>query len=262
MKKTVKFALTTMACVLLAACGSGGSDGGSAASTSSSATSGTSSSNANTGSTTGASTTSGTGAAYVFSHQDENAKFEKKVINDSKAVKQYITVDGQQITIGRPGIYSAGWENIQSNKVCCGAFANVSFGAIENGPDEKSYLFYNGVVSSSVPTSGSATYNGQFIVNGNNHAAFDEEDYVTGKAQFNVDFANKKLTGSMTAAELQPINVSATLSGTGFNGNATSSDFGSKAELEGKFYGAGASELGGMFKATDDSWGGAFGAKK
>ena len=51
------------------------------------------------------------------------------------------------------------------------------------------------------------------------------------------------------------------ISGNKFYGTAKSSSFVSEAVSEGKFYGDGAKELGGMVKAKDNSWVGAYGAK-
>ena len=56
--------------------------------------------------------------------------------------------------------------------------------------------------------------------------------------------------------------VDAKISGNGFAGTAKSALLNSQGTAEGKFYGENAKELGGLVKANDNSWSGAFAAKK
>lgn len=202
-----------------------------------------------------------TGRALVISEQDDNVVVNKK---DLTAYSPYsINVDGKEVTIGFPGILSGGWANLKNVSTCCGKYSDVRFGVVAStGPNEKDYIYYNGNVSQNIPTSGKASYVGDVIIAGNDHRAFEEDDYLKGKSTFNVDFDAKSLNGQFSDIQgLQPMQVQANLVGKGFNGSVNSSDLG-KATLEGKFYGSNAKELGGLFSNDKSGWGGAFGATK
>ena len=112
-----------------------------------------------------------------------------------------------------------------------------------------------------MPTSGSASYYGQSIISAD-IPVLDDEDFYTGSSQFNVDFGNKSLSGSLNIRNIQPVNINASISGNSFNGAASSSSLPSAARVEGKFYGDQAKELAGLAQANDNSWAAAFGAQK
>ena len=67
--------------------------------------------------------------------------------------------------------------------------------------------------------------------------------------QFNVDFGNKSLSGSLNIRNIQPVNINASISGNSFSGAASSSSLPSAARVEGKFYGVQAKELAGLAQA-------------
>lgn len=143
---------------------------------------------------------------------------------------------------------------------CCGRFSDMRFGAIgSTGPNQKDIVFYNGNPTQTMPTAGTANYNGYFIVTGNKYPEI-YDDYLTGNAAFAVDFSAKTLNGTMNAETVDVINLNANISGNSFTGSANSASLSGTAKVEGKFYGENAKELGGMFKAAD--WVGAFGASK
>ncbi|QLB21120.1 hypothetical protein A6B43_06090 [Vespertiliibacter pulmonis] len=204
----------------------------------------------------------GTGAVYIISDMDNNSKVTHKVLNNADNLN-LIVVDGKPIRVSYEdiGIRAGYWARVNGSASCCGVFNSVRFGVIpSNGPEEKDYIFYNGKVSKNVPTSGTASYTGQFVITGN-AKQFDDEDYLFGDAKFKADFTNKQLKGSLEEASLKPIAVEAKIDGNAFSGSASSADFSTKANVEGKFFGENAKELGGIF---DDgkNWGGAFGASK
>lgn len=144
---------------------------------------------------------------------------------------------------------------------CCSEFDSTVFGVVEGGPYKNTYLYYNGLPSQSMPTSGQAQYKGSFVLSAD-HPAFEKEDYYLGAAMFSVDFGAKKLNGELAHADFQSIKLSAVISGNSFAGSAVSQQLPTQAALEGKFYGENAKQLGCLFQDTKITWGGAFGAAK
>ena len=157
--------------------------------------------------------------------------------------------------------------------ICCGKYTDVRFGAIAShsfGQDD--ILFYNGNPSNSMPESGDVTYKGESIMADKGNHVFG--GYRKGTSEFKVNFGDKKLSGSLNVDSPKydvesgeskfnnvKVDINADISGNKFYGTAKSSSFVSEAVSEGKFYGDGAKELGGMVKAKDNSWVGAYGAK-
>ena len=147
-------------------------------------------------------------------------------------------------------------------EACCGSYSNVRFGAIESqDPSQDDILFYNGYPTTSMPSSGVVTYRGDSIISADTDKLPDE-DYLKGSSTFTADFGNKKLTGTISAGNVDVVTVDAKISGNGFAGTAKSALLNSQGTAEGKFYGENAKELGGLVKANDNSWGGAFAAAK
>ena len=185
-----------------------------------------------------------------------------------------INVDGKDIPIGfGPGISSVDWavskaQTINGMKlngkleVCCGTYSNVRFGAIESqDPSQDDIFFYNGYPTTSMPSSSVVTYRGDSIISADTDKLPDE-DYLKGSSTFTADFGNKKLTGTISAGNVDVVTVDAKISGNGFSGTAKSELLNSQGTAEGKFYCENAKELGGLVKANDNSWGAAFAAKK
>lgn len=253
-----KLGLTALACLVLSACGSsGGSDNAP-----------TQSSVGNTPSTSSPTPTptakNTTGAAIVVPGMDNNINVVRKDLTDASNLN-VINVDGKEIRVAYAdqGIRAGTWTQVNTLQSCCGKFTDVRFGAINStGPEENDYIFYNGNPTKTMPTAGTANYNGHFIVTGDGSSAFDNEDYLKGTAQFSADFANKTLTGSMKADALQAIDVNAKIDGNNFSGSANSASFSGNANVEGKFFGTNAKELGGLFNSNQGNWGGAFGASQ
>jgi len=147
-------------------------------------------------------------------------------------------------------------------EVCCGSYSNVRFGAIESqDPSQDDILFYNGYPTTSMPSSGVASYRGDSIISADTDKLPDE-DYLKGSSSFTADFGNKKLTGTLSTHNKDVVKIDANISGNGFSGTAKSELLNSQGKAEGKFYGENAKELGGSAKANDNSWGAAFAAKK
>ena len=280
MKNTIlKFSLTTLAALTLAACGSsGGGDAGSSSQAptkdkqAAQATQATKNQNNVSGSVSPSSNNKTGGVIVIDSDNKGNVTTKTVALTSANLYK--INVDGKDIPIGfGPGISARGWtvasaQTINGMKlngkleVCCGSYSNVRFGAIESqDPSQDDILFYNGYPTTSMPSSGVASYVGDSIITADTDKLPDE-DYVKGSSSFTADFGNKKLAGTISAANIDVVKIDANISGNGFSGTAKSDLLNSQGTAEGKFYGENAKELGGLVKANDNSWGAAFAAKK
>ncbi|MDU6898310.1 MAG: Slam-dependent surface lipoprotein [Haemophilus parainfluenzae] len=280
MKNTIlKFSLTTLAALTLAACGSsGGGDAGSSSQAptkdkqAAQATQTTKNQNNVSGSVSPSSNNKTGGVIVIDSDNKGNVTTKTVALTSANLYK--INVDGKDIPIGfGPGISARGWtvasaQTINGMKlngkleVCCGSYSNVRFGAIESqDPSQDDILFYNGYPTTSMPSSGVASYVGDSIITADTDKLPDE-DYVKGSSSFTADFGNKKLAGTISAANIDVVKIDANISGNGFSGTAKSDLLNSQGTAEGKFYGENAKELGGVVNANDNSWGAAFAAKK
>lgn len=280
MKNTIlKFSLTALAALTLVACGSsGGGDAGSssqAPTKDKQAAQTTQSAKKQNNSSNSASTSSNnkTGGAIVVD-SDNKGNVTAKTVALTSANLYKINVDGKDIPIGfGPGIGSGGWSVFKAQtingmklngklEVCCGSYSNVRFGAIESqDPSQDDILFYNGYPTTSMPSSGVASYKGDSIISADTDKLPDE-DYLKGSSSFTADFGNKKLTGTLSTHNKDVVKIDANISGNGFSGTAKSDLLNSQGKAEGKFYGENAKELGGSAKANDNSWVASFAAKK
>ena len=287
MKNTIlKFSLTTLAALTLAACGSSG--GGDAGSSSQAPTKDKQSAQTtqsskkqsqpvkkqkNSSNSASTSLNNKTGGSIVID-SDNKGKVTAKTVALTSTNLYKINVDGKDIPIGfGPGISARGWTQATAKtingmklngklEVCCGSYSNVRFGAIESqDPSQDDILFYNGYPTTSMPSSGVASYRGDSIISADTDKLPDE-DYLKGSSSFTADFGNKKLTGTLSTHNKDVIKIDANISGNGFSGTAKSELLNSQGKAEGKFYGENAKELGGSAKANDNSWGAAFAAKK
>ena len=279
MKNTIlKFGLTALAALTLAACGSsGGGDAGSssqAPTKDKQAAQTTQPAKKQNNSSNPASTSSNnkTGGAIVVD-SDNKGHVTAKTVALTSANLYKINVDGKDIPIGfGPGISARGWTQATAKtingmklngklEVCCGSYSNVRFGAVESqDPSQDDILFYNGYPTTSMPSSGVVTYRGDSIISADTDKLPDE-DYLKGSSSFSADFGNKKLTGTLRTDNKDVVKIDANISGNGFSGTAKSDLLNSQGKAEGKFYGENAKELGGSAKANDNSWVGAYGAK-
>ena len=279
MKNTIlKFSLTALAALTLAACGSsGGGDAGSSsqAPTKDKQAAQTTQSPKNQGNSSNSvspSSDNKTGGVIVVENEGNNVVTKNIALTSPDLYK--INVDGKDIPIGfGPGISSRGWtvasaQTINGMKlngkleVCCGSYSNVRFGAIESqDPSQDDIFFYNGYPTTSMPSSGVASYRGDSIISADTDKLPDE-DYLKGSSSFTADFGNKKLTGTLSTHNKDVVKIDANISGNGFSGTAKSELLNSQGKAEGKFYGENAKELGGSAKANDNSWVASFAAKK
>lgn len=172
-------------------------------------------------------------------------------------------------------------EGVSDYVMCCNDFKTLRFGLAESKHNAFYLLdgFYNGYESSSLPE-GLVSYKGKAFVVGD-HKQFGDQPVVRGNAEFQVDFGAKTLNGKIVTAVLEPIEITATLSGAYFDGIAHTPSFDREkfsyhedrdrdlknAKVHGIFSGEQASEMGGAFHngsrgVHEMMWGGSFGAKK
>lgn len=128
-------------------------------------------------------------------------------------------------------------------------FSHVSYGYL--GRESTPTLFVQGKTSSSVPSTGKATYRGSAI-----HVTAGNSNATTqiAQASFDVDFDKKTLKGTINTP--QKVNLEANISGNRFSGTA------SGISTTGYFYGDKADELGGLYRNTNGTVSGAYAAKK
>ena len=276
-KNLIKFGLTALAALTLAACGSsgGGSDdqpispnnpsvqpnqpsnnntNNNANSNSNKPANNNSNSNSNNNSSNNNAsnpTSGGVGSVLVI----ENTNIKK--VAATKHDHDKLLVDGQELTIGYgPNIRVGSWLT-QNDEItaCCDKLSNTRVGIVK-GQNGKTYVFATGNETTSMPTSGTAKYTGDAaFINLDDHKVTKGTDSV----ELTANFADKTLKGSVSADSITA-NVDAKISGNNFNGKATSTVFANEGQVEGKFYGENAKELGGVIQAKD--WAGTFAASK
>lgn len=123
--------------------------------------------------------------------------------------------------------------------------AYTRYGYIREGVDGTPHLFAQGVTTTNMPTTGTATYTGSAA-----HLQNGQIGLVD--ARFNVNYGTKNLTGTVGTTALSATITGNTFSGTHANGISTT----------GRFYGNNAAELGGTYRNANGSVAGAYGAKK
>lgn len=221
-----------------------------------------------------------TNTGVVFSiktESEEDSVGQINTINNEQELSNRtltsIDVDGKQIPIA----FTENWNEAKYIEqplngvphICCNKYTAMRFGAIaSNEAGQNDILFYNGIPTEKLPDSGEVTYEGESIMTSKESVIPD--DYMKGSSKFIVNFGDKKLSGSLiidttkSTSSSQKVKIDiekAKITGNTFSGTAQSDSFKSQGIAEGKFYGDGAKELGGMVKAKDNSWAGAYGAK-
>lgn len=209
-----------------------------------------------------------TGSAIVLTGDDTNPAINEVILTNSSNFATVLSVDGKTFPIGYEGISAGSWFQTSANNgqpivVCCGSFEHMRFGLVESrGPEDDDIFFFNGEPTQTMPTTGTARYNGHFILETDQvEVGFNEDWYFKGTATFTADFANKQLQGTLVSPvdKLSDITINSTISGNGFSGSASSTQI-SHAPVIGKFYGENAKELGGSF--NNENWTATFGAKQ
>lgn len=148
-----------------------------------------------------------------------------------------VVIDGKNIALG---------SNLKSGT----SLSSVRYGYLNQNGSTPS-LIVQGLAATQMPNTGKATYQGSAVhlTTSNGNASSQ-----VASARFTADFDKKTLTGTIRVAN--PVNLGATIAGNRFSG--VLGDF----ATSGYFYGEKADELGGLYKNSDGTIGGAYGAKK
>ena len=180
---------------------------------------------------------------------------------------------GTDIQLIDPAMKSAnGWlsdsVDNRSNRIVSDFLNHARVGLAIRQSDVVAFAQGKETVAENVPTVGKAHYKGQHILAIEPSKEVQEEvkakyGSFRGEALFDVDFANKKIAGSLELPTLEGqtetpyLPVSATINGNTFEKSGFIDDVG----VKGKFYGENASEMAGVYQKMD-KFTGAFGAKK
>ena len=184
-----------------------------------------------------------------------------------------IRVWGTDIQLIDPAMKSAnGWlsdsvDNL-SNRIVSDFLNHARVGLAIRQSDVVAFAQGKETIAENVPTVGKAHYKGQHILTIEHSKEVQQETKAKygsfrGDALFDVDFANKKITGSLELPTLEGqtetayLPISATINGNTFE----KSGFIDDVSVKGKFYGENASEMAGVYQKMD-KFTGAFGAKK
>ncbi|WP_424410299.1 transferrin-binding protein-like solute binding protein [Pasteurella sp. PK-2025] len=205
-----------------------------------------------------------------------------------------LLLNGQEISLlGDKDDFTVVKEVTQGNKtfqvnVCCHNLDYTKFGLLSEKTQEKFTnveLFLQGerTKTADVPKNGSATYKGTWegrIEDTTPWATSAGKGDGESKAEFEVNFDKKELTGTLTATNgVKPaFTLSARIEGNGFTGTAKTGEGGlnldpdntlnhrvfnlDNAEVKGGFFGKAAEELGGAFQNKEKKVGVVFGAKR
>ncbi|MBV7388552.1 transferrin-binding protein-like solute binding protein [Pasteurellaceae bacterium TAE3-ERU1] len=111
------------------------------------------------------------------------------------------------------------------------------------------HLFYQGIATQSMPTSGLAHYTGKSLYSSDE----GQEDEYQGTMRLTADFGKKTVSGDIHNAATD-ITLKGQVKGNTFSGEARSSLDPNVAKLDGQFYGDNAAEVAGI--ASDNgNWG-------
>ncbi|WP_448757499.1 transferrin-binding protein-like solute binding protein [Aggregatibacter sp.] len=189
--------------------------------------------------------------------------------NDINAIRVW----GTDIQLIDPAMKSAnGWlsdsvDNL-SNRIVSDFLNHARVGLAIRQSDVVAFAQGKETIAENVPTVGKAHYKGQHILTIEHSKEVQQETKAKygsfrGEALFDIDFANKKIAGSLELPTLEGqtetayLPVSATINGNTFENKAFIDD----VSVKGKFYGENASEMAGVYQKMD-KFTGAFGAKK
>ncbi|MDO4693455.1 MAG: Slam-dependent surface lipoprotein [Eikenella sp.] len=168
-----------------------------------------------------------------------------------------ITIAGRTIELIPQGISVGAFLSINDlngdkiHRTIGGNLANARWGYLKLPNQTEGYLFAHGKPTEQMPTAnGIVKYSGLSL-----HRGQSPSTAVQGTAKFDVNFANKTLTGTVSPTGVAPINLQATISGNTFAGERNG------VQTNGGFYGPNAAEMAGVYR-QQGQFSGAFGAKK
>ncbi len=192
----------------------------------------------------------------IFGSDEASSKyyFDANIAEtDNKNPLTTLLVDGKTIPLKNP---NGQWQTLNSNgyKGTYNGYAYSRFGVLtnENSKTGLYQTFYQGTPTTNMPTTGTAKYVGK--------AVWADANSVNNNltAKFDVNFANKNVSGSITDAAKTTIKLNANITGNTFH-----SPIGADVETHGGFFGNNAAEISGDFREQKvGGKTGAFGAVK
>ena len=258
MKKLMKFSLATLCIATLAACGSSGGSSDNKSSNNS----------GNTNSQNNVNQQAPTTPKAVLNANIASSGLKNGVVNSNS-----VTVDGKTFPIAIPGINARkGLTNWGGNLLGVTSVivrkndGEQYFGFVADTTSSQRYAYYgsNQAETSVMPTSGIARYDGDVIYSYGGQLETGEV-FAEGDVKLTVDFGTKKISGTFDdviggAGTELTADVKGDISGSGFTGTVTTSN--KAAALSGKFFGANANSVAGVFDDGKNTLSGAFTADK
>ncbi len=209
----------------------------------------------------------------IDAYRITGGEFKKEQIDSFGDVKKLL-VDGVELSLlPSEGNKAAFQHEIEQNgvkaTVCCSNLDYMSFGKLSK--ENKDDMFLQGVrtpVSDvAARTEANAKYRGTwygYIANGTSWSGEASNQEGGNRAEFDVDFSTKKISGTLTAKDRTSpaFTITATIQGNGFEGTAKTGNDGFaldpkntinpvythiQADVSGGFYGKNAIEMGGSF---------------
>lgn len=209
----------------------------------------------------------------IDAYRITGGEFKKEQIDSFGDVKKLL-VDGVELSLlpseGNKAAFQHGIEqNGVKATVCCSNLDYMSFGKLSK--ENKDDMFLQGVrtpVSDvAARTEANAKYRGTwygYIANGTSWSGEASNQEGGNRAEFDVDFSTKKISGTLTAKDRTSpaFTITATIQGNGFSGTARTGENGFaldpkntinpvythiQADVSGGFYGKNAIEMGGSF---------------
>lgn len=212
----------------------------------------------------------------IDAYRITGGEFKKEQIDSFGDVKKLL-VDGVELSLlpseGNKAAFQHGIEqNGVKATVCCSNLDYMSFGKLSK--ENKDDMFLQGVrtpVSDvAARTEANAKYRGTwygYIANGTSWSGEASNQEGGNRAEFDVDFSTKKISGTLTAKDRTSpaFTITATIQGNGFSGVAKTGENGFAldpkntidpkrtkihADVSGGFYGKNAIEMGGSFSGN------------
>lgn len=250
----IKSTLAIVLSLILTACGSGGSDDNTGILSPTVTTNAKTTSTSTTNNTTNTNNTGTIGSNVSI--KDQNKTPTPTTLNTAiQGVTAQVNTTG---TFGMGGSTATpdintiviGGKNItlDSNLKSGTTLTNARYGYFTQRGTTPA-LIAQGFAATEVPTTGKATYRGSAV-----HLTDNATTSQVVSATFTADFDKKTLAGTIRTAT--PITLGATIAGNRFAG--TVGDF----ATSGYFYGEKADELAGIYKNSNSTISGAYGAKK
>lgn len=264
MTKLLKFSLTALFAATLAACGSSGG---------SSDDNNSANNNGNVNSQNNANNATPPQQAPTAPKAVLNANIASSGLKSGAVTNEAVTVDGKTFPIAIPGVNARGgltnWGGNLLGVTSVIIRENDGaqyFGFVADTTESQRYAYYGSsqAETSVMPTTGVARYEGDVIYSYGGQLEAGEV-FAEGDVKLTADFGTKKITGTIDdviggAGPELTADVKADISGSAFTGTVTTSS--KAAALSGKFFGASANSVAGVFDDGKNTLSGAFTADK